>query len=277
MSKKYDFVGQKIGRLKVLERLPSKNNKAQWLCECDCGNTVIKDTAYLVSDGVTKSCGCYAKELLSERRRCDLTGQVFGRLTALWRVPDSHPIKWHCKCECGNEIDVITDSLKTGNTKSCGCLQKELAANRLRKHGLGNTRINRIWDCMKTRCYDPNSASYENYGGRGITICDEWRGDFMSFYNWSMTHGYADDLSIDRIDPNKGYYPENCRWATRETQSNNTRRNIVIDYNGEKHTMTQWARILNIPPTTLKARINRYGWSVERAFTEPVRKLNRSN
>lgn len=137
-------------------------------------------------------------------------------------------------------------------------------------HGMTRTRLYRIWQAMKTRCYNQNFTHYKHYGGRGISICDEWLNDFQAFYDWSMSHGYSDDLTIDRIDNDGNYEPSNCRWATKEQQVNNCRHCHYITFNGETHSLSEWSKILNISRAVLNNRINKYGYSVERAFTEPV-------
>lgn len=139
------------------------------------------------------------------------------------------------------------------------------------KHGMKGTRLYNIWHSMKQRCYRKNNKDYERYGGRGIRICSEWLNDFKAFYNWSILNGYADDLTIDRIDTNGNYEPDNCRWVSVKVQNNNRRSCKLIEYNGEVHNLSQWSLLLGINEITLGARLNK-GWSVERAFTEPVHK-----
>lgn len=192
----------------------------------------------------------------------DLTGQKFGRLTVLRQAPDkikpsgAHSKMWECKCDCGNIKIISRSSLVSGDTVSCGCYHKEHAHDYGKKHGLTNTKLYTKWSGIVQRCTNPNAIHYDMYGGRGITICDEWRNDFYSFYSWSIENGYKDGLTIDRIDNNKGYYPENCRWTDLKTQANNTRRNHYITYNNETKTLTQWARLLNVNVETLRYRVN---------------------
>ena len=161
-------------------------------------------------------------------RLIDLTGKRFGRLVVIERSDKigSHPM-WLCECDCGNRVIVDGANLRTNHTKSCGCYHSEIAPKNRTKHGKSYTRLHRIWACMKQRCYYPKRHNYHNYGGRGITICDEWRTDFQAFYDWAMANGYNDNLSIDRVDVNGNYRPENCRWATMKEQQNN-RRNTRI-------------------------------------------------
>ena len=156
----------------------------------------------------------------------DLTGQKFGRLFVLsrvWRL-NSRAAHWLCKCECGNLTVVRGDGLTTGHVKSCGCLNYEREGPKP-THGMSESRIYRIWGGIKIRCQNPNSPIYKHYGGRGITVCEEWL-KFEPFYEWAMSHGYSDDLEIDRINNNGNYEPDNCRWLTHKENCNNRRTSI---------------------------------------------------
>lgn len=132
-------------------------------------------------------------------------------------------------------------------------------------HGKRKTRLYRIWTNMKTRCINPNDPHFERYGRRGITVCDEWKNDFKAFYDWSMSNGYADDLTIDRIDNNGNYEPSNCRWVTVKEQNQNKRNVILITYDGETHTVTEWARKLNLGHDTIRQRYHK-GWTPEQCL-----------
>lgn len=212
------------------------------------------------------------------RKLIDLTGQRFGRLTVIKRVEDyiqpngHHATMWLCKCECGNHTTVQAGHLKSGYTTSCGCFQKERTSTMFtknglfKKNGLINLRLYNIWACMKTRCYNSNDKRYKDYGGRGIKICNEWRDDFQNFYDWSIANGYSEDLTIDRIDNDKGYFPENCRWVDRKTQQRNRRNNRIITINGESHCLSEWCEILNLNYAKVKARLDQCHWSPEKAL-----------
>ena len=200
----------------------------------------------------------------------DLTNHRFGRLFVVKKHGHKgKAVAWLCKCDCGEEVVVRGNDLRRGVTQSCGCLHNEVFAERSTRHGLHGTRLYNIWGLMVQRCYNKETPCYDDYGGRGIDICPEWRESFQAFYEWSMGNGYRENLTIDRIDNDKGYFPGNCRWVTRKAQANNTRRNHYITYNGETHTLAEWAEALGFHPNTLGSRIYR-GWSVDKALTTPL-------
>ena len=174
----------------------------------------------------------------------DLTGKRYGNLTVISKsAPINGRSNWLCKCDCGNETIVRTSNLESGHTKSCGCYKRmrEIEANTV--HGLSNTRIHRIWDNMKTRCLNKNSPAFRFYGGRGITICKEWKDSFIAFYQWSISSGYSDKLSIDRIDTNGNYCPDNCRWVSMKVQQNNRTNNKILSTGDTSHTLAEWSEI----------------------------------
>lgn len=211
-------------------------------------------------------------------RKYNLVGQRFGKLTVIEKAGHSKckKVLWRCKCDCGNESDVPTQSLTSGGTKSCGCCYNELTGARGRKHGKMNTRLYSVWRGMKERCTRESSISYKYYGCRGISVCDEWKESFAAFYKWSIENGYKENLTIDRIDINGDYSPWNCKWYTWDEQQRNRRDNWYITYNGETKVIQDWAKYLGIKQVTLRARINKLGWSIEDAFTTPVKKCSRN-
>lgn len=216
---------------------------------------------------------------MSKSFRKDLTGQRFGRLTVLEFVPTEGRISyWKCKCDCGNETVVQAMSLKSGNTRSCGCLCKEInckrTTNRNTTHGKSHTRLYNIWKLMKSRCLKKTNKRYKDYGGRGITVCDKWQNNFQAFYDWAMSNGYDDSLTIDRIDNNGNYEPLNCRWADTKTQVRNSRHNIMVKYNGEKICLTEAAEKSGINHNTLIDRY-RHGDRGEHLFRPVDKKKSR--
>lgn len=278
MRKFKDLTGMRFGRLTVKEKTDKRNSARNiiWKCKCDCGNETYVSTSSLKS-GHTRSCGCIIKEAKPTHK--DLSGQKFNNLQVLeYSYTKNNRGYWKCKCSCGNIRIVETNKLKSGRIKSCGCLNKNKKGieNSLFKHGLEKTRIYSTWDNMKARCYNIKNKRFKNYGDRGIKICDEWKNNFMSFYNWAMENGYRDDLTIDRIDVNGNYEPSNCRWVTWKEQANNKTTNHYVEYNGYRYTLSQWSKILpiKISPTILKYRIDKLNWSIEDAFNKPVRRFN---
>lgn len=157
----------------------------------------------------------------------DITGQRFGRLVALQTIGmQNHCYIWECVCDCGNTTSVPIHHLLNGHTQSCGCLRRERYNKASYSHGHSRTRLYRIWGNMKTRCTNPRAHNYHYYGGKGISVCYEWKNNFQAFYDWAMANGYAEGLVIDRIDSDGDYCPENCRWITQSvnaTAANNQR------------------------------------------------------
>lgn len=171
---------------------------------------------------------------------------------------------YECKCICGNKCIVEGRHLIAGHTKSCGCLTI--------KHNLTNTRLFRIWSGILNRCYNPNNQKYKNYGALGIIVCEDWRTEYINFYHWAISHGYNDNLTIDRINVKGSYEPSNCRWVDQKKQQNNRNNNHFLTYKGETHTISEWAEITGINYFTLKTRVY-LKWSPERCLTTPVRQV----
>lgn len=183
-------------------------------------------------------------------------GDRFSRLVVLGESSkrDKSRSKYYfCKCDCGKIIEARKDGLFNGRVKSCGCFTKD----RMTKHKMCNSRLYHIRNGMIARCYNKNDKNFNKYGGRGIIICDDWKNSFEAFYNWAINNGYADNLSIDRIDVNGNYEPSNCRWATAKQQANNTRFNHCFTYNGVTRTIQEWADLKGVKRSTLHKRIER--------------------
>lgn len=213
----------------------------------------------------------------------DLTGQRFGRLTVLRRAEDKvfpsgkTGIVWDCLCDCGKTKTIDGHALKNGATRSCGCLKDEVASKSLNKfpvkHGGTKTRLYGVWMAMRRRCYNKNSDPYKYYGGRGITVCDEWLHSFEAFRDWAYANGYDENApkgqcTLDRIDVNGNYCPENCRIVSQKIQANNTRVNHIVEYKGETMTIAQLSDKVGIPYHRLQPRIVR-GMSAEQAVATP--------
>ena len=202
-------------------------------------------------------------------RFIDMTGERYGRLVVLRRADDyivpktgKHQTMWECVCDCGRNVVTARTPLVSGAVISCGCAGRENRMRAIVKHGGTGSRLYNIWLDMRHRCTIPGSTRYDNYGGRGINVCEEWN-DFATFRFWAESSGYNDTLSIDRVDVNGDYCPENCRWTDILSQNNNTTRNVKIALGGEEMTIGQWARRLGISYNTMYGRI-KLGWPEDR-------------
>lgn len=202
-------------------------------------------------------------------KRIDLTGQRFGLLTAKACVgKQDKKALWQCKCDCGKVVYIRIDRLKNGNTRSCGCLPR--TNEHRRTHGKSHTKLYHIFHAMHQRCYNPKFKFYCYYGERGITVCDEWH-DLETFWDWAMSHGYEEGLSIDCIDCNGNYCPENCRWIPLSEQHSNIRKTKYVEWRGELVPVSRLAREYGLQNATLRTRLE-LGWDVEDALTRPVKK-----
>lgn len=258
-----NLAGMKFGRLTVIKQAPSKTTpngtiRTMWECNCNCGAKGVVVSSQGLRKGVEPSCGCAKREKTSKRTLDDLSGKRFGRLVVQKRDENAKcgMTRWKCLCDCGNECSVLARNLVSGHTVSCGCYRNEVREQLQKKHGYKGTRIYGVWEKIKSRCCNPDNPSYSRYGGRGITICDEWRDNPEAFIEWAYANGYDEnakygECTVDRIDNSKGYSPDNCRFANEQTQANNRRTNKRITYNGETHTVAEWARILGINQSTL--------------------------
>jgi len=204
----------------------------------------------------------------------DLAGKKFGRLTVVKRTTKSKNNRWLwlCKCSCGTEKEIDGQTLRAGQSSSCGCLNSEqkrfMCFKRNETHGMSHLRVYRVWTDMRNRCSNPNNAKYHIYGARGIKVCPKW--DHFDLFLKDMGHPPSPKHSSDRIDPRGPYIKSNCRWAIQKTQQNNRRNNRLITCDGRTQTLQQWAEELGIPRKTISNRIDR-GWTVERALNfEPI-------
>lgn len=200
-----------------------------------------------------------------------MIGQKFNRLTVIQSyVSDKYGnIQWLCKCDCGNEKVVTSSKLKSGHTKSCGCFSRENGRKQFTTHGMVGTVVYKTWENMKKRCTNPNVPNYERYGGRGIKVCDRWLNSFENFYS-DMGDLPFEKAQIDRIDNNGDYSPENCRWVSAKENSRNKRNNRKHTFNGETLCLIEWSERTGINYWTLKGRVNKRGYTIERALSEPI-------
>lgn len=202
----------------------------------------------------------------------DMTGQHYGRYTVLEYIGQNkdHKAVWKCRCECGTIKNVSGKDLRSGNTKSCGCYNRDKAMQNPAlwkpKHGLSKHPLHQVWSDIKTRCYNKKDRSYKWYGARGIKLCDVWM-DFKAFYEWSIKNGYENGLTLDRINPNGNYSPDNCRWVGMKIQQNNRRNNKMLNINGVSKTMSEWADEYDVNYRLVKSRI-RAGWTPEKALSQ---------
>ncbi len=201
----------------------------------------------------------------------DITGKRFGKLVVIapHHQDGRHEWYWDCLCDCGNHKIVSGNKLRSGNTKSCGCYRRECKSHY--KHGMTNSRLYVIWCNMKARCNNPKSSEYYLYGGRGISVYKKWQNDFQAFAEWAIASGYNDTLSIDRINVDGNYTPNNCRWATFAEQAINQRRNHFVTAFGKTMTIKEWSDYSGIKYDTIERRLNQYGWSAEDAVSRKPR------
>jgi hypothetical protein len=275
IQKAEDFTGQQLDRLSVLSKhLSSKCNAIQWNCKCSCGNIVVKSSAYLRRKK-DKSCGCHLKDKTLKRQQ-SFIGKQFGSWLILEFVSSkNYKEKFKCRCECGTESIILLSSLQSGVSKSCGCLRKKDLIKKVIQpnviHGYSNTPTYYSWQSMKKRC---NSGRYKD---KEIKICDRWIGEngFKNFF---------DDLgekpngtSLDRIDNDKGYYKENCKWSIPSDQSANRDCTIFVTYKDKTLTLSQWSKESKISSSILYKRIFQHKWDLDRAFNQKIKTKIRKN
>lgn len=266
-SRHPSLLGKRFGNLVVIGKTEKQYHRNHvWLCQCDCGKTIEVPTKNLTS-GNTKSCGCL--------RRSDFTGRRFGKLTveAFAGYNERGERLWDCICCCGNRSKVKSFDLMSGHVTSCGC------SKGCTTHGMSKTRLYKQWSGMRSRCENPHNGAYKNYGARGISVCDEWQ-DFETFRKWAVENGYDEKspkgtFTIDRIDPEKGYSPENCRWLTISEQQWNKRGTATIRYQEKELTVREASKLSGVPEETIRSRMKR-NWSPKRIIEQPVRERSKN-
>lgn len=311
---KKDLTGMKFGRWTVLERVedhvqPNGARTAMWLCRCDCGTERAVSHTGLTCNRA-HSCGCLkaevARKMCQDRKmpivpgmmakvKHDLTGQKFGKLTVIRQAPDhicssgKRDTMWECRCDCGKITQAKTWDLTSGHKVSCGCIRdsdeyREHLSEKATIHGGSRVgrkeRLYRVWCAMIERCGNPHNSHYVSYGGRGIKVCEEWRNSYDAFRTWALANGYdgqaqRGQCTIDRIDVNGNYCPENCRWVSMDKQANNKRNSHMLTFQGKTQTISEWAKEIGVGATTLLSRIDKRGWSVEKALTTPADPMRR--
>lgn len=268
-NKVKDITGQKFGKLTVLCRKGYTNNEKRknilWLCRCDCGNEVLRTASHLKSN-YNNTCGeC------NKIKDSDYIGKTFGYWTVIKPEKGTSRKKAYlCKCICGKQKIVNEDSLRLGTSKSCGCYHKEKMKEKLTKHGQTGNRIMTIYYNIKNRCYCENNNRYKDYGGRGIEMCEEWKNDSTSFVDWSFKNGYNDNLTIDRIDNDGNYCPENCRWISAKKQSQNRRSCVYFTFFGVTKNLKEWCECIGENYTKIYGR---YCRGYETFRSEEIKKI----
>ena len=249
-----DLTGEVINGIKIIKEAGRDNkNKVKWLCICpECGEEFVTLSSSLVNSSVKRCPKCSKEDRVKRMREITINrreeletsiiGNQYGNLIVTEKSLKKNKAGkslWICLCTaCGNTTELSLSQLKY--RKTCGCIRPNT------KHGLKNHRLYHIWGGMKARCNNPNSNCYKDYGERGISVCDEWNNNFVSFYEWAVSHGYKDDLTIERVNVNKGYEPSNCTWIPKSEQPNNTRKTKRITCNGETLNIAQWAKKLKV-------------------------------
>lgn len=263
MSAKVEYsYGQKVGECTFLRDTVSETPDRKAVFKCRCGNEFIA-LVNSINRNNTKSCGCLITENNNKRKFTYKCGDPIGdNLTFIEEAPSSTKHrKAIFKCHCGKEFTAMIDNVKKGHTKSCGCRKIELIS----KHGMYKSPEYWVWCRMRDRCYNSNNKHYHDYGGRGIVVCDDWNENFYAFYK-SVGPRPSVKHSIDRIDVNGNYEPKNCRWASIVTQANNKRRNIFLEYDGKRMTISQWAHHLGISPGVILYRFNNE-WPIDKVLS----------
>lgn len=273
MSRVKDLTGQRFGRLVALGCVGrTKHQKSVWRCQCDCGNTVGV-VAGSLNSGNTRSCGCL-KDEWENPNASQYEGKRFGRLVVLERAANTKngQTRWLCACDCGGTTISTQYDLAGGYTKSCGCYKRDLTIARNTTHSLSQHPLYQVWRGMKKRCQNPNNSGYQYYGARGIYVCEEWDNDFMAFYEFVMDLGWEHGLTIDRIDNDGPYCPENLRVVDYYTQARNRSDNVIVEIDGEEMCLSEAVeRFSSIRYQTVWMRIFYQEMTVEDALFTPLR------
>lgn len=276
MVQKINMIGLKFGRLTVIEEVePKRKGKPMYRCLCDCGSYCVVE-GYLLRKNQVKSCGCLYNSRRVENKKENIIGKRFGKLQVLREIGgEKGDTLFECLCDCGN-MTIEKWAALIGGKKSCGCLHREQLIKRNTTHGGTKDRLYHVWQDMKKRCYDVNAKGYENYGGRGITVCDEWRDSYNTFKEFMIENGYDENAkrgkcTIERIDVNGNYCPNNCRIITIQEQAYNKTNSHTEEYKGKVKTIAEWAAEYNVDYNLIFKRLKR-GWSMEDALKRPKKK-----
>lgn len=203
-------------------------------------------------------------------KKINLVGNKYGRLLVIERAESLNGrTRWRCKCDCGNECIVHSSSLKSGNTTSCGCYKRENAKKLYSTVRQNDKRLYGVWNGIKQRCFNKNSKSYRNYGGRGIKMDREWANNYEAFYNWAIQAGYHSGLEIDRIDNDGDYCKDNCRFVSRDVQASNKRNVKLYTIGKTTQSLPEWCRQYNIDYYLVRQRVFKLGWPLEKALVTP--------
>lgn len=261
--------GEKYGHLTTVKYVGVVKNRHSWECLCDCGNVVIKTESSIKSSKIN---------VCNSRCRClyDISGKRFSNLTVIDSViknNNGHKDRmWRCVCDCGKEVYAKKYELEKRHTTSCGCKRSERSRRVNTIHGHSKSKICIILRGMKQRCQNPKNKYYQNYGGRGISICEEWSNPIdgvINFYNWAINNGYKDGYSIERIDVNDNYSPENCKWIPMSEQYANRTDTRYVSYKNETLPLFKMCEKYNVKYTTVLRRLQ-LGWDVKYAIEIPV-------
>lgn len=276
-----EYLEKRINYLTVKGVNPerARDGSIQWDFLCICGKIVTAPPYRVISEHL-KSCGCMRYRNIKRKPstkpsspKIDIDsflGKKSNHLTVVGVAPDKKGKRFllDCVCDCGKHKYVLPYQFLNGAVKSCGCIMNQDK----KTHGYSKHPLYGEWFAMVNRCYNPKSSNYERYGGRGITVCDEWKNSPENFIKWVEENGgHPPRTTLDRINNEKGYSPDNCRWANIYEQQNNTRANIRLEVKGEIKTMAEWCRLYGINAETLRGRLKR-GWEVEKAITTPTNK-----